>query len=128
MKGKKSNVPFARASLSPGRSCTTVPSARTQVIEGLGFPRAAQWTDSPELLRNMTLLGGSIVKVTKNFSPIGPACLEEFSDNCSRHEIQDFNCADAKTIGSSTGGQNDLNERMPRRISACIAARGGFTT
>ncbi|GFU81407.1 uncharacterized protein TNCV_1380751 [Trichonephila clavipes] len=39
-----------------------------------------------------------------------------------------INCADAKTMaGSSTGGHN-LIESMPRRISACIAARGGFTT
>ncbi|GFV91039.1 uncharacterized protein TNCV_1249211 [Trichonephila clavipes] len=41
-----------------------------------------------------------------------------------------INCADAKTMaGSSTGGViSDLIESMPRRISACIAARGGFTT
>ncbi|GFX12228.1 DDE_3 domain-containing protein [Trichonephila clavipes] len=39
-----------------------------------------------------------------------------------------INCADAKTMaGSSTGVISDLIE-MPRRISACIAARGGFTT
>ncbi|GFX17458.1 hypothetical protein TNCV_1494721 [Trichonephila clavipes] len=30
--------------------------------------------------------------------------------------------------GSSTGVISDLIESMPRRISACIAARGGFTT
>ncbi|GFT60957.1 transposable element Tcb2 transposase [Trichonephila clavipes] len=40
-----------------------------------------------------------------------------------------INCADAKTMaGSSTGVISDLIESMPRRISACIAARGGFTT
>ncbi|GFU71804.1 transposable element Tcb2 transposase [Trichonephila clavipes] len=40
-----------------------------------------------------------------------------------------INCADAKTMaGSSTGVISDLFESMPRRISACIAARGGFTT
>ncbi|GFW89049.1 hypothetical protein TNCV_2684831 [Trichonephila clavipes] len=39
-----------------------------------------------------------------------------------------INCADAKTMaGSSTGVISDLIESMPRRISACIAARGGFT-
>ncbi|GFU16115.1 uncharacterized protein TNCV_3003431 [Trichonephila clavipes] len=49
--------------------------------------------------------------------------------NCSRPEIQEINCADAKTMaGSSTGVISDLIESMPRRISACIAARGGFTT
>ncbi|GFU78157.1 hypothetical protein TNCV_1716111 [Trichonephila clavipes] len=40
-----------------------------------------------------------------------------------------INCADAKTMaGSSTGVISDLIKSMPRRISACIAARGGFTT
>ncbi|GFT95492.1 uncharacterized protein TNCV_4080901 [Trichonephila clavipes] len=40
-----------------------------------------------------------------------------------------INCADAKTMaGSSTGVISDLIESMPHRISACIAARGGFTT
>ncbi|GFV91518.1 DDE_3 domain-containing protein [Trichonephila clavipes] len=40
-----------------------------------------------------------------------------------------INCADAKAMaGSSTGVISDLIESMPRRISACIAARGGFTT
>ncbi|GFX41035.1 hypothetical protein TNCV_2217331 [Trichonephila clavipes] len=35
-----------------------------------------------------------------------------------------INCADAKTMaGSSTGVISDLIESMPRRISACIAAR-----
>ncbi|GFT40235.1 transposable element Tc1 transposase [Trichonephila clavipes] len=49
--------------------------------------------------------------------------------NCSRPEIRRINCADAKTMaGSSTGVISDLIESMPRRISACIAARGSFTT
>ncbi|GFV56666.1 transposable element Tc1 transposase [Trichonephila clavipes] len=40
-----------------------------------------------------------------------------------------INCADAKTMArSSTGVISDLIESMPRRISACIAARGGFAT
>ncbi|GFU85184.1 hypothetical protein TNCV_1554471 [Trichonephila clavipes] len=38
-----------------------------------------------------------------------------------------INCADAKTMaGSPIGVISDLIESMPRRISACIAARGGF--
>ncbi|GFV70165.1 hypothetical protein TNCV_2553091 [Trichonephila clavipes] len=40
-----------------------------------------------------------------------------------------INCADAKTMaGSSKVVISDLIESMPRRISACIAAKGGFTT
>ncbi|GFW45115.1 uncharacterized protein TNCV_716171 [Trichonephila clavipes] len=40
-----------------------------------------------------------------------------------------INCADAKTMADLPQGViSDLIESMPRRISACIAARGGFTT
>ncbi|GFU71948.1 uncharacterized protein TNCV_1052951 [Trichonephila clavipes] len=40
-----------------------------------------------------------------------------------------INCADAKLWQDLPQGViSDLIESMPRRISACIAARGGFTT
>ncbi|GFY00560.1 uncharacterized protein TNCV_2139571 [Trichonephila clavipes] len=43
---------------------------------------------------------------------------------CSRPEIQEKLTAQMQRLWQ----ESDLMESMPRRISACIAARGGFTT
>ncbi|GFW95296.1 DDE_3 domain-containing protein [Trichonephila clavipes] len=50
--------------------------------------------------------------------------------NCSRPEIQGELTAQMQRLWQDLpqGVISDLIESMPRRISACIAARGGFTT
>ncbi|GFU69299.1 hypothetical protein TNCV_3209631 [Trichonephila clavipes] len=67
-------------------------------------------------------------QVTRSFANI--ACLGRAGKaTAAVPRYRRINCADAKTMaGSSTGVISDLIESMPRRISACIAARGGFTT
>ncbi|GFX09348.1 hypothetical protein TNCV_1887611 [Trichonephila clavipes] len=65
-------------------------------------------------------------QVTRSFA--NRACLRR-AGNAAVPRYRRINCADAKTMaGSSKGVISDLIESMPRRISACIAARGGFTT
>ncbi|GFS99671.1 hypothetical protein TNCV_1972361 [Trichonephila clavipes] len=67
-------------------------------------------------------------QVTRSFA--NRACLRRAGKaTAAVPRYRRINCADAKTMaGSSTGVISDLIESMPRRISACIAARGGFTT
>ncbi|GFX85139.1 uncharacterized protein TNCV_1646861 [Trichonephila clavipes] len=66
-------------------------------------------------------------EVTRSFA--NRACLDAGKATAAVPRYRRVNCADAKTMaGSSTGVISDLIESMPRRISACIAARGGFTT
>ncbi|GFV03577.1 hypothetical protein TNCV_1486871 [Trichonephila clavipes] len=67
-------------------------------------------------------------QVTRSFA--NRACLDALGRQLQpSRDTGRINCADAKTMaGSSTGVISDLIESMPRRISACIAARGGFTT
>ncbi|GFX00585.1 hypothetical protein TNCV_2235921 [Trichonephila clavipes] len=67
-------------------------------------------------------------QVTRSFA--NRTCLERAGKaTAAVPRYRRINCADAKTMaGSSTGVISDLIESMPRRISACIAARGGFTT
>ncbi|GFW08249.1 DDE_3 domain-containing protein [Trichonephila clavipes] len=50
--------------------------------------------------------------------------------NCSRPEIQGELTAQMQRLWQDLpqGVISDLIESMPRRISACIAVRGGFTT
>ncbi|GFT56418.1 hypothetical protein TNCV_2333911 [Trichonephila clavipes] len=63
-----------------------------------------------------------------DLSPI-VACLDAGKATAAVPRYRRINCADATMAGSSTGGHKViLIESMPRRISACIAARGGFTT
>ncbi|GFW62968.1 uncharacterized protein TNCV_4453161 [Trichonephila clavipes] len=65
--------------------------------------------------------------ITRSFA--NRACLDVGRQLQPSRDTERINCADAKTMaGSSTGVISDLIESMPRRISACIAARGGFTT
>ncbi|GFT50607.1 hypothetical protein TNCV_551931 [Trichonephila clavipes] len=67
-------------------------------------------------------------QVTRSFA--NRACLRRAGKaTAAVPRYRRINCADAKTMaGSSTGVISDLIKSMPRRISACIAARGGFTT
>ncbi|GFW00457.1 hypothetical protein TNCV_692961 [Trichonephila clavipes] len=67
-----------------------------------------------------------LYQVTRSFA--NRACLGR-AGKATFPRYRRINCADAKTMaGSSTGVISDLIESMPRRISVCIAARGGFTT
>ncbi|GFX50186.1 uncharacterized protein TNCV_2782081 [Trichonephila clavipes] len=65
---------------------------------------------------------------SSDFSPIEHVWTR-WEGNLAVPRYRRINCSDANTMaGSSTGVISDLIESMPRRISACIAARGGFTT
>ncbi|GFX74377.1 hypothetical protein TNCV_3453251 [Trichonephila clavipes] len=65
-------------------------------------------------------------QVTRSFA--NRACLDALGRQLQPSRYRRINCADAKTMAGSYGVISDLIESMPRRISACIAARGGFTT
>ncbi|GFV38374.1 hypothetical protein TNCV_4949671 [Trichonephila clavipes] len=70
-------------------------------------------------------------QVTESFA--NRACLARWEDNCSRPipRIQESAARMQRDYGRifHRGHKEiDLIESMPRRISACIAARGGFTT
>ncbi|GFT21999.1 hypothetical protein TNCV_4022081 [Trichonephila clavipes] len=58
------------------------------------------------------------------------ACLGRWEGNCSRPEDTGELTAQMQRLWQDLpqGVISDLIESMPRRISACIAARGGFTT
>ncbi|GFU73985.1 hypothetical protein TNCV_4370931 [Trichonephila clavipes] len=78
--------------------------------------------DSPNnVFKDMT--STMACQVTRSFT--NRACLDA-GEATAAVEIQENNCADAKTYGGylpQRGHKNDLIESMPRRISACIATR-----
>ncbi|GFW20481.1 hypothetical protein TNCV_4547481 [Trichonephila clavipes] len=70
-----------------------------------------------------------VCQVTRSFA--NRACLGRAGKATSAvPRYRRINCSDAKTMAQDLpqGVISDLIESMPRRISACIAARGGFTT
>ncbi len=60
--------------LRPGTSPTAVPSDRSQIISGAGFPLTVHSNVAPVLFEKSILLGGSLMKVGPTVSSSPRAC------------------------------------------------------